>query len=184
MLLAAAAPAHLDENSNVIKKLIAKGLPENTAGQVAGSLPRYWGGLESTSGPAYIGVIICLLALIGFVLVKHPLRWGLLAASVLAIIMSWGKFFPGFNVFLFENLPMYNKFRAPSMALVIVQLTLPVMAVLAVQQLFFESNSRENLKANFKKILVYAWRPGWVYWAYYTLPWIIVPHLMAIPCSV
>lgn len=143
----------LDENSNVLKKLVAKGLPEATAGQVAGSLPRYWGGLESTSGPAYMGVIICLLALIGFVLVKHPLRWGLLAASVLAIVMSWGKFFPGFNVFLFDTLPMYNKFRAPSMALVVVQLTLPVMAVLAVQQLFFAANSRENLKANFKKIL-------------------------------
>jgi hypothetical protein len=72
-----------------------------------------------TSGPAYIGVIICILALLGFVLVKHPLRWGLLAASLLAIIMSWGRFFPGINVFLFENLPVYNKFRAPSMALVV-----------------------------------------------------------------
>ncbi len=143
----------LDENSNVLKKLVAKGLPENSAAQVAGSLPKYWGGLESTSGPAYMGVIICLLALIGFVLVKHPLRWGLLAATILAIIMSWGKFFPGFNVFLFENLPLYNKFRAPSMALVVVQFTVPIMAVLAVQQLFFSANSRENLRANFKKIL-------------------------------
>jgi hypothetical protein len=143
----------LDENSNVIKKLTAKGLPENSAIQVAGALPRYWGGLESTSGPAYIGAIICILALIGFVIVKHPLRWGLLAASVLAILMSWGKFFPGFNVFLFENLPLYNKFRAPSMSLVITQLTLPVIAVLAIQQLFFEPDSRENLKTNFKKIL-------------------------------
>jgi len=143
----------LPENSNVEKKLVAKGLPENTAAQVAGSLPRYWGGLESTSGPAYIGTIICLLALIGFVVIKHPLRWGLLAASVLAIFMSWGKFFPGFNVFLFEHLPMYNKFRAPSMSLIIAQLALPVAAVLAVQKLFFEANSRENLKANFKKIL-------------------------------
>ena len=143
----------LPENSNVIEKLTAKGLPENTAAQVAGSLPAYWGGLESTSGPAYIGAIICILALIGFVVIRHPLRWGLLAASVLAIVMSWGKFFPGFNVFLFENLPMYNKFRAPSMALIIAQLTLPIAAVLAVQQLFFQSNSRENLKANFRKII-------------------------------
>lgn len=143
----------LDENSNVIKKLTAKGLPENSAVQVASALPRYWGGLESTSGPAYIGIIVCLLALLGFVLVKHPLRWGLLAASILSILMSWGKFFPGFNIFLFENLPMYNKFRAPSMSLVMAQLTLPVMAVLAVHHLFFTENSREYVKANFKKIL-------------------------------
>ena len=153
MHLEAAVPTRFAENSNVIEKLTAKGLPENTAAQVAGSLPAYWGGLESTSGPAYIGAIICILALIGFVVIKHPLRWGLLAASVLAIVMSWGKFFPGFNVFLFENLPMYNKFRAPSMALIIAQLTLPIAAVLAVQQLFFQPNSRENLKANFRKIL-------------------------------
>ncbi len=143
----------LPENSNVEKKLVAKGLPENTAAQVAGSLPKYWGGLESTSGPAYIGAIICILALIGFVVIKHPLRWGLLVASVLAIFMSWGKFFPGFNVFLFEHLPMYNKFRAPSMSLIVAQLALPVAAVFAVHKLFFESNSRENLKANFKKII-------------------------------
>ena len=143
----------LDENSNVVKKLMDNGVPENSALQVTGSLPRYWGGLESTSGPAYIGAIICILALIGFVVVKHPLRWGLLAASVLSILMSWGKFFPGFNIFLFENLPMYNKFRAPSMSLVMAQLTLPIMAVLAVQQLFFKEGSREYLKANFKKIL-------------------------------
>ena len=67
--------------------------------------------------------------------------------------MSWGKFFPGFNIFLFENLPFYNKFRAPSMALVIAQLTLPVMAVLTTQQLFFNSESREYLRSNFKKVL-------------------------------
>lgn len=143
----------LPENSHVIEKLTDKGLPENTAVQVAGSLPAYWGGLESTSGPAYIGAIICILALIGFVIIKHPLRWGLLAASVLSILMSWGKFFPGFNIFLFENLPMYNKFRAPSMSLVMLQLTLPIMAVVTVQQLLFSANSREFLKTHFKKIL-------------------------------
>lgn len=143
----------LDENSNVVKKLTDNGVPENSALQVTGSLPKYWGGLESTSGPAYIGAIVCILALLGFVVIKHPLRWGLLAASIFGILMSWGKFFPGFNVFLFENLPIYNKFRAPSMALVMLQLTLPVMMVLTIQQLFFEENSREYLKANFKKVL-------------------------------
>jgi hypothetical protein len=143
----------LDENSNVVKKLTDKGLPEATAMQVAGSLPRYWGGLESTSGPAYVGAIICILALIGFVVIKHPMRWGLLVVTALAIVMAWGKFFPGFNVFLFETLPMYNKFRAPSMSLVIVQLTLPIAAVLAAQQIFFAANSKEMLKSNFRKII-------------------------------
>ncbi len=143
----------LDENSNVVKKLVARGIQENQALQVAGSLPKYWGGLESTSGAPYSGVLICLLALFGFVLLKHPARWGLLAVSILSVMMTWGKFFPGFNVFLFENLPFYNKFRAPSMALVIAQIALPVVAVLSAHQLFFAKNSQEILKANFKKLL-------------------------------
>ncbi|RZK45981.1 MAG: hypothetical protein EOO94_03550, partial [Pedobacter sp.] len=108
---------------------------------------------ESTSGPAYIGVVVCLLALLGFVFIKHPLRWGLLAATVLSILMSWGKFLPGFNTFLFENLPLYNKFRAPSMSLVMAQLTLPVMASVAAHYLFFTETSRDFIRTNFKKIL-------------------------------
>jgi hypothetical protein len=124
----------LDENSHVIEKLTDKGVPDNSAAQVATNLPKYWGGMsdpsETTSGPPYIGVIICLLALIGFVIVKQPIRWGLLLVTVLGILMTWGKYLPGFNTFLFTHLPMYNKFRAPSMAMVIAQFTLPIMAVL------------------------------------------------------
>lgn len=142
-----------DESSNVVKKLTARGVPENSALQLVGSLPKYWGGLESTSGAPYSGALVCLLALLGFVVIKHPARWGLLGVTVLSILMSWGKFFPGFNVFLFENLPLYNKFRAPSMAIVIAQIALPIIAVIAAQQLFFKTDSKEYIKANFKKIL-------------------------------
>jgi hypothetical protein len=81
------------------------------------------------------------------------MRWGLLAATILGILMAWGKNFAGFNAFLFEHLPMYNKFRAPSMAQVIPQLTVGIIAVLCLQKLLFESNSKELLKTEFKKIL-------------------------------
>jgi len=142
--------------SNVAKKLISAGVPEGPAEQVSEQLPAYWGGMsgpgESTSGPPYVGAIIFLLALIGFVVVKHPLRWGLLAASIFAVVLAWGQFFYGFNHFLLENLPLYNKFRAPSMALVITELTLPLMAVLALQQLFFNTTP-EELRKKFKPIL-------------------------------
>ncbi len=141
------------EKSHVVGKLTARGIDEASAQQVAESLPRYWGGLPYTAGPAYLGVIICLLGLIGFVLVKNPMRWGLLAVTLLGILMSWGKHLPGFNVFLFENLPLYNKFRSPSFAQVIPQFTFGVMAALALQQLFFAEKSREWLKDNFKIIL-------------------------------
>jgi len=145
----------LGDKSHVIEKLTDKGVPENQAAQVANGLPAYWGGIDGvgTSGPPYIGAIICIIALIGFVIVQTPLRWGLLAVTILAILMSWGKYLPGFNNFLFEHLPMYNKFRAPSMTLVIPGLTLPLMAVLTLQYILFGNKSKELLKADFKKIL-------------------------------
>ena len=145
----------LDEKSTIVKKLIDRGVDEGNAIQLASSLPKYWGGIDGvgTSGPPYLGVITCLLALIGFVLYKSPLRWGLLAVSVVAILMAWGKYLPGFNTFLFNNLPLYNKFRAPSMTMVITQFTLPIMAVLGLQHLLYREKSRELLKADFKKIL-------------------------------
>ena len=143
----------LDENSKVVEKLADKGIPESSAMQVATQLPAYWGGIVSTDGPPYLGVIICLLAIIGFVLVKHPIKWGLLVITVMGIMMAWGKYAPGFNTFLFTHLPMYNKFRAPSMSMVIPEFTMPVMAVLALQYIFYRDKSRELLKQDFRKIL-------------------------------
>jgi Bacterial membrane protein YfhO len=140
------------EGSTAAKKLIDKGVPENNAEQIAQGMPKYWGKIY-TSGPAYLGVIIFLLGLIGFVTLKSQLKWGLLAATILGIFMTWGKHFAGFNVFLFENLPLYNKFRAPSFAQVIPQLTMGIMAALTLQQLLFAEKSREFILQNSKKIL-------------------------------
>ena len=143
----------LGENSHVVDKLIAKGIPEASAQQVAQSLPKYWGALPYTAGPAYLGVLIFILGLIGFVIVRTPMRWALLAATLFGIMMSWGKNFAGFNTFLFEHMPMYNKFRAPSMAQVIPQFTITLIAILALQHLLFREKSKELLKTDFKKIL-------------------------------
>lgn len=143
----------LDENSKVVEKLTDKGVPETSAIQVATQLPAYWGGIPQTDGPPYLGVIVCLLAIIGFVIVRQPMRWALLAITIIGIMMAWGKYAPGFNTFLFEHLPMYNKFRAPSMSMVIPQFTIPIMASLALQQILYGNNARELLKLDFRKIL-------------------------------
>jgi hypothetical protein len=143
----------LGEDSKVVEKLTDKGIPESSAIQVAGQLSAYWGGIIQTDGPPYLGVIICLLALIGFVVVRHPLRWALLAVTVLGIMMAWGRYLPGFNAFLFNHLPMYNKFRAPSMTMVIPEFTIPVMAALGLQYIFYRDKSHELLKSDFRKIL-------------------------------
>lgn len=143
----------LGEGSAVASKLINRGIDEANAEQIAQSMPKYWGALPYTAGPAYLGVIIFVLGLLGFVLVKSPLRWGLLAATLFGIFISWGKNFAGFNVFLFENLPLFNKFRAPSMAQVIPQFTIAIAAVVALQYLLFQEKAKEILQKDFKKIL-------------------------------
>ena len=143
-----------DENSKIVSVLTGKNVPENNAIQIAAQLPKYWGGIvPSTSGPVYFGAIICLLFIVGAVIVNNEYRWWILSAVVFAILLAWGSYFLSFNKFLLKHLPLYDKFRAPSMALVIPQLLFPLMAVLCLQQLFFTENSRLLLQQNFKKIL-------------------------------
>lgn len=146
----------LPEDSKVIEKLVEKGVPEASATQVISQIPAYWGGIvEGTSGPVYYGAIIVLLALLSIFFVKSPLRWALLGVSILGIALSWGKYLEGFNSFIFNTLPLYNKFRAPSMAMVIPQLAVPVLAMLTMQAVFINAGA-DFLKTNFKKILYVA----------------------------
>ncbi len=101
----------------------------------------YWGGIKDvggnvyTSGPPYVGAIICFLAILGMFVLDGKHKWWMLTAITLAIFMSWGYYFDGFNSFLYHYLPLYNKFRAPSMIMVIPQLLLPAMAVLCVDKI-------------------------------------------------
>ena len=89
----------------------------------------YWGDQPFTSGPVYFGAVICFLFLLGMVVVKHNAKWWLLGAAIFFVILSWGSNMPTVNNFLFEHLPMYNKFRTPSMALVIPGLIFPLVGV-------------------------------------------------------
>lgn len=143
----------LPENSKVIEKLVEKGVPEASAAQVISGIPAYWGGIvEGTTGPVYYGAILVLLALLSVLFVKSPLRWALLGVSILGIALSWGKYLEGFNTFVFNTLPLYNKFRAPSMAMVIPQFAVSVLAMLTMQAVFINAGA-DFLKANFKKLL-------------------------------
>ncbi len=96
----------------------------------------YWGPQGGTSGAVYFGGIICVLFITGLVFYTGWHKSWIVAATVLGILLAWGKHFSAFNYFLFDYLPFYNKFRAPSMALVIPQLTVPLLAVLGLEQLF------------------------------------------------
>lgn len=146
----------LREDNKVIEKLIAQGVPENAAMQVGQSLPAYWGGMavpgESTAGPFYLGAIIFILGLLGFVFVPGKIKWGLLTTAVLALFLSWGKYFPAFNNIMYSSFPMYNKFRVPSMAVVLLQLSMPIMAALFMNKLV-AFGGKEAFSNQFKKAL-------------------------------
>lgn len=121
--------------------------PETEAlvGSQVSSLPLYWGPQPFLSGPVYFGAIICFLFVLGLLIVRSPHKWWILAVCVLTIMMSWGKNFPALNYWLFDNLPMYNKFRTPSMILIIPQMLFPLLGIWAVAEIISGKTSREEI---------------------------------------
>lgn len=106
--------------------------------------PTYWGEQPGTSGPVYAGAIVCFLFVLGLIIVRGAEKWWLLGATLFSLILAWGSNMPGINNFLFEYMPLYNKFRAPSMALVITTLTMSALAILAVKR--FIEDAKNDIK--------------------------------------
>ena len=103
-------------------------------GSIYSQLGQYWGEQPGTSGPVYVGAFVVFLFVLGLFIVKGPMKWALLAATVLSILLSWGKNFMGFTDFFIDYVPMYNKFRAVSSILVIAEFTIPLLAMLALKE--------------------------------------------------
>ena len=110
----------------------------------------YWGDQPGTSGPVYVGTIVCFFFVLGLFVVKGKIKWVLLIATILSILLSWGKNFMGFTDFFLDYFPMYNKFRAVSMTLVIAEVCMPILAFLALAEVI---RNPECLKKN--KIYLY-----------------------------
>ena len=140
-----------EENSKTLEAL--RSMPQELAQQMGGSTTLYWGGIGSTQGPPYIGAIICFLAILSFFLPNNQHRWWALAVIAITIMMSWGSYFTGFNYLLYDLLPFYNKFRAPSMVLVIPQLLLPMLAVIGLNT-YITAADKKSLLPFFKKGLI------------------------------
>ncbi|NOU62185.1 YfhO family protein [Marinifilum caeruleilacunae] len=98
----------------------------------------YWGNQIFTVGPVYLGAFILFLFILGLFIVRGRLKWGLLTASILAIMLSWGHNFPALSHFFFDYVPLYNKFRAVSSILIIVELCVPLLAILALKKIIEE----------------------------------------------
>lgn len=130
-------------------------MPQQLGQQIQNYLRFYWGGIDGvgTSGPPYLGAIVCFLALLGFVLLDGKHKWWILTACILTFLMSSGKYLEGFNTQLLNYLPMYNKFRAPSMILVVPTLLLSIMSVLTLNTILNEAN-KDLLFQKYKKGLL------------------------------
>jgi len=121
-----------------------KALRKNNSGQYVNSFMRYWGSQPWVDGPVYVGAIIFFLFILGLIIVKGPEKWWLLAATVLSIMLAWGKnFMPLTNIFL-NYFPGYNKFRAVTMILVIAEFCIPLLGVLALRDIFNGAVSKKD----------------------------------------
>ena len=111
----------------------------------------YWGDQPGTSGPVYVGAIVVFLFVLGALTVKGKMKWALLVATLLSILLSWGKNFMGFTNFFLDYVPGYAKFRAVSMTLVIAEVTMPLLGFLGLAEI---AKGPDGFKKNQKKFFI------------------------------
>ena len=143
---------NIGENSEIYNTLRSTG----QAKQFSQNAPMYWGDQPMTDASVYLGAIVCFLFVLGLIIVKGPERWWILGATIFSIILAWGKNFE-LNEFLFHYLPLYNKFRTPTMSLTMTGVTMAALAILALKEIF-ENN--ENRKIFLKPIYISAGMTG------------------------
>lgn len=140
----------LGEDSHVVKFFTGLGAPQNQALQMAQSIPTYWGEKSMTAGPWYFGAGIICLFILGLFIVKDRLKWWILSAVVLTLLLSFGRHFPLISDLFFDYFPMYNKFRAVESILIILSILIPLLAIMAVNELINRGDEVAQLD---KKVL-------------------------------
>ena len=106
--------------------------------QLYDAFPQYFGTQPGTSGPVYVGAFVLFLFILGLFIVKGPMKWALLAATILSVLLAWGHNFMGFTNFFLDYIPMYAKFRTVASILVIAEFTIPLLAALALKKIVDE----------------------------------------------
>lgn len=138
-----ASSVKLGEGSETYQALARLYGPQ-AAAQLSQRWPNYYGDQPGTSGPVYVGAVIFFLFILGMLTVGNRYRWWLLGATLISILLSWGKNWQFFSDLFFDHFPLYNNFRAVSMTLVIAEITIPILAALAIHK--FLKNKKENTK--------------------------------------
>jgi hypothetical protein len=122
------------------------------ADQLIKQMPLYWGPQPFTAGPMYMGAISIFLFILGFFVLKGGLKWWIGGVSLLSLMLAWGYHLMPVSEFFFNWAPLYNKFRTVSMILVILQILIPIMAVLTLNEILFNNQDADiKLKKRYKK---------------------------------
>ena len=121
--------------------------------QIYQQLGQYWGNQPGTSGPVYVGAFVCMLFILGLFIVKGPMKWALLAATILSILLAWGRNFMPFTNFFLDYVPMYAKFRTVASILVIAEFTIPLLAMMALKKLIDNPEVLKETETMKQKVL-------------------------------
>ncbi len=144
--------------------------------QIYQQLGQYWGDQPGTSGPVYVGAFVLMLFILGLFIVKGPMKWALLAATILSILLSWGRNFMGFTNFFLDYIPMYSKFRTVASILVIAEFTIPLLAMMALKKIIDEP---ELLTKKIKWVYVSFALTGGIALLFYLMPTVFFPDYIS-----
>jgi hypothetical protein len=142
-------------SAEAIKKLLAGASPEqaqNISNELFQMTAKYWGAQPFTSGTVYLGAIVFLLAILGLLMVKGPVKWGLMLVCGFFIMLAWGDNFKAFNYFMVDYFPLYNKFRAVTMSFAGVEAIAVILAVLGLAE--FVKNNEKTLEDKPKGLVI------------------------------
>ena len=134
--------------SDLCEKMVKNRVPKRSAEQFCQQVPTYRGEKPFTSGPVYMGAIICFLFVLGLLIVPGPYKWALLIATLFSVAVAWGRNMMWLTELFFNYFPMYNKFRAVESILVVAEITMPLLGILALQQIVDKKVAWEKLRMN------------------------------------
>ena len=132
--------------SNLCETMVKNRVPKRSAEQFCEHVPTYRGEKAFTSGPVYMGAIICFLFVLGLLIVPGPYKWALLVATLFSVALAWGRNMMWLTELFFNYFPMYNKFRAVESILVVAEITMPLLGILALQQIVDKKIAWDKLK--------------------------------------
>ena len=134
--------------SDLCETMVKNRVPKRSAEQFCQQVPTYRGEKPFTSGPVYMGAIICFLFVLGLLIVPGPYKWALLIATIFSVALAWGRNMMWLTELFFNYFPMYNKFRAVESILVVAEITMPLLGILALQQIVDKKVAWEKLRMN------------------------------------